>query len=263
MASSSSSSACSFADLCSGKFSILLEYFEGYTIQEVRDLCEEALLTIAKPAHRIRMKQFVDEHLSPENDIFGATQKPPSSEKLRNRVLMDGGTLDLRFGLLPTKMAHLKKARPDLTSMKDFVKEVGQEWSDEERRRVNKLNFTGALLFDDDFQHVFDLACLFPQCAEVNLSATRLHGLDSPLFDRTLCGLLRRVEFVNLSHTSFATLDKRDFLFTAHSDHLKKLIWIPQPSLEGCKWKPLIPESNHTLVIQTHKGYYKSAFHVF
>lgn len=75
------------------------------------------------------MKQFFYEHLNPESEnIFAPTPKPPSFKKLDKLVLLDDGTLDLRNGLLTSKLDHLKKARPDLTSLKDFVEEVSG-WS--------------------------------------------------------------------------------------------------------------------------------------
>ena len=99
----------------------------------------------------------------------------------------------------------------------------------------------------------------FPHVKIVRLANTRIHGINNAKVDDFFKRLLAResVEFVDVSGTGFASVDRTDFFQSLIGAAFKKLIWIPEAYLVRRTWERLVPPEVVDMVMETHMQFYR------
>ncbi|KAI9138485.1 hypothetical protein BKA69DRAFT_1127326 [Paraphysoderma sedebokerense] len=229
------------------KFGRLNKYFQELTFYDMGRLTPDFIVESAEPQDKIAMKLLSDGFLLPyldKPDPFdrnvaeklypGVFQSPPASPQIWRPEILSSVYSGLDF----------EKPTIDKLTVPDTKADV-----------TTHLVLSGRNLTDRDIPFVLKLVNNLPKCSVVDLSSNRL----SPAIgsDESFKGLLRIVNYVDVTINPVATIAGIECLSRLSDDLLCKVIWVQQYHLTtSVELQNLMETLKMGSVLQVHKEYY-------
>jgi hypothetical protein len=254
------------SSLCIGKYAPLAKYFKGLTIQDLTRLNDPEITDSFPYDIRLTLAVFfkdtdIDKSLlwsgtpgiifpADEDDEFDYSNIKnecfPSYENLSK--IEDPDILNL-CNQIPLTV--------NIKNINELLNKIG-------KKSYTYIDFSWNKLYDNDLTYIVN--AIKESNIDINaisLACNRISGYrkeSRQKTDENLHYLLEKCEYVDITMTPVATIERLDFFKSLENDSpsfLLKLIWIPETALESQIWSGMIYKELHNEVRDVHRQYYR------
>jgi len=231
---------------------ILEKYFSDLTLNDLRQLDPDELISSVEETDRPRMILFVKKYLEHKEKVNGEISNDEITIT-NGMTITKSGRLNISGILISAKYdSSLFPTYRSTSELNEFFDDYPFVWE-----YVKYLDLTRATLFPEDLPYITSLVEKMKSCEIVNLSFNRIHITDNML--QLLTNLLQigHVRYVNIVGNALASMDGKVLFNSLSQDDLKKIIFIPKSWISPGHWKDLIEGSEkQELVEKTHTEFY-------
>jgi hypothetical protein len=259
---------------CIGKYAPLAKYFTGITILDLTKLNDPEIISSFPYEHNLLIRLFLKEKSiekillwSPnasfnynededeEDDVDNYLNKYPPYEVISK---IEGSNIINLCNKVDTSLYS------SISPGKINIKCIQQVFEKIDNKNIDYIDLSWNDLYDHDLDYIVNAIKEFKlDINGINLSCNNFSGSNKNTRDKTyenLYYLLEHCEYVDLSMTPFASIDRLDFFKSLQKDSpsfLLTLIWIPEKWLETNQWQGMVCKELHYEIRDVHRQYYR------